>query len=99
MVELMILPITTYVVLTLHWMQIAPLTTLNITIRLIGISNSANSDDNTIINIHDATNSYNLTSREDSNENNSYNIDTSNFDFGTFLNNEVVADGTGAEKL
>ena len=51
------------------------------------------------INSHDATNSHNFTNIEDSNENNSDNINTSNVDFNTFLNNEVVADGATVENL
>ena len=51
--------------------------------------NSANAGDNTIINIHDATNSHNLTNSENEKDNNSDAINTSNIFCNTFLNNEV----------
>ena len=49
------------------------------------------------VNSHDATNSYNLTNRENINEHASDDINTSNIDFTTFLNNSVVADGAEAK--
>ena len=62
-------------------------------------SNLDNASVNPTINAHDAANSHNLTNRECSNESDSDNINTSNVDFSTFLNKEVVADGTVAENL